>query len=125
MVNFRSVHAGFAWFVMLGNGLAGTWALAAHRVESLRGQWLWRVTTVVQVAVAIQVALGVATLRLDGIEVPSIHMFYGFVAFASVVIIYSYRQQLEAWRYLLYGFGGLFVMGLTIRAFFLVTPSSS
>ncbi len=47
-------------------------------------------------------------------------MFYGFVAFASVGIIYSYRQQLEEWTYLLYGFGGLFLMGLGLRAIYLI-----
>ena len=34
----------------------------------------------------------------------------------SVAIVYSYRAQLRAQRYLLYGFGGLFLMGLGIRA---------
>ena len=31
-------------------------------------------------------------------------------------IIYSYRQQMEKQRYLLYGLGSLFIMGLGIRA---------
>ena len=43
-------------------------------------------------------------------------MFYGFVAIISVALIYSYRQQMERYRYLLYGLGGLFIMGLAIRA---------
>jgi hypothetical protein len=33
-----------------------------------------------------------------------------------VGIIYSYRAQLKPHLYLLYGFGGLFLMGLGIRA---------
>jgi hypothetical protein len=33
-----------------------------------------------------------------------------------VGILYSYRQQIRYRIYLLYGFGGLFVMGLGIRA---------
>jgi hypothetical protein len=33
-----------------------------------------------------------------------------------VAIIYSYRLQLKSRVYLLYGFGGLFLMGLGIRA---------
>ena len=44
------------------------------------------------------------------------HALYGFVALASVGIIYSYRHQLAGRRYLLYGLGGLFLMGLGIRA---------
>jgi predicted membrane-bound mannosyltransferase len=118
-VTFRAVHVAFAWFVLLGNGMAGAWALAAHRMVRLRSPWLWRFTAVAQVSIAVQVLLGVAALRLDGVEATDIHMFYGFVAMASVAIIYSYRQQLEPWRYLLYGYGGLFLMGLGIRAFFL------
>ena len=43
-------------------------------------------------------------------------MFYGFVAIIAVGIIYSYRQQMRHRLYLLYGLGGLFVMGLGIRA---------
>jgi hypothetical protein len=34
----------------------------------------------------------------------------------AVAIIYSYRSQLKGKLYLLYGFGGLFLMGLGIRA---------
>jgi hypothetical protein len=50
------------------------------------------------------------------IEVEQFHMFYGFVAIVAVGIVYSYRQQLRHRLYLLYGFGGLFLMGLGIRA---------
>jgi hypothetical protein len=44
------------------------------------------------------------------------HAFYGFVAIIAIAIIYSYRAQLKGRVYLLYGFGGLFIMGLGIRA---------
>jgi hypothetical protein len=43
-------------------------------------------------------------------------MFYGFVALITVGIVYSYRQQMAQWKYLLYGLGGLFLMGLALRA---------
>jgi hypothetical protein len=43
-------------------------------------------------------------------------MFYGFVAIITVAILYSYRNSLRAWQYLLYGGGSLFLMGLGIRA---------
>jgi hypothetical protein len=43
-------------------------------------------------------------------------MFYGFLGIIAVGILYSYRPQVQQWRYLLYGFGGLFIMGLGIRA---------
>ena len=63
-----------------------------------------------------QVALGVVLLSKEKIDPPQFHMFYGFVAIIAVAIIYSYRAQLRSRRYLLYGFGGLFLMGLGIRA---------
>ena len=44
------------------------------------------------------------------------HAFYGFVAIIVVAIIYSYRPLLKGKTYLLYGGGGLFLMGLGIRA---------
>ncbi|NLD78676.1 MAG: hypothetical protein GX643_18670, partial [Acidimicrobiales bacterium] len=44
------------------------------------------------------------------------HMFYGIIALFSMAILYSYRSQLRQHLYLLYGFGGLFLMGLALRA---------
>ena len=64
----------------------------------------------------VQVALGVGLVAGQDIKAPQFHMFYGFVAIIAVGIIYSYRQQLRHRIYLLYGLGGLFVMGLGIRA---------
>jgi len=63
-----------------------------------------------------EVGLGVSMVA--GRDVPDLqfHMFYGFVSLAAIGIIYSYRQQLRDRLYLLYGLGGLFLMGLGIRA---------
>jgi len=68
------------------------------------------------VAVFVQVGLGVGLVAGQHIKAPQFHMFYGFVAIIAVGIIYSYRSQLRHRLYLLYGLGGLFVMGLGIRA---------
>ena len=64
----------------------------------------------------VQVALGVGMVAGQHVKAPQFHMFYGFVAIIAVGIIYSYRQQLRPRIYLLYGGGGLFIMGLGIRA---------
>ena len=68
---------------------------------------------------AVLVSVGVWLLTRENLDAPQFHEFYGFVAFASVAIIYAYRQQLEPYRYLLYGGGGLFLMGLGLRAVYL------
>jgi hypothetical protein len=117
------VHVGFAWFVVISNGVAGLWALGAHWVGALRSRALWWFTAAAEVGIFVQVALGVAVQQRDGIEPAEFHMFYGFVAIIAVGIIYSYRQQMEPHRYLLYGGGGLFLMGLGIRAMLLGHPA--
>ena len=111
-----NIHQGWAWFVIIGNGLAGAWALAAHWLPALRTRALWWFTIVAELAVFVQVALGVGLVAGQHYVAPKFHMFYGFVAIIAVGIIYSYRQQLKDRLFLLYGGGGLFVMGLGIRA---------
>ncbi len=61
-MSWSDLHASTAWVVIIGNGVAGMWALAAHWWEPLRVRALWIVTAVVEVALVIQVALGVAAL---------------------------------------------------------------
>ncbi|HEV3352852.1 MAG TPA: hypothetical protein VG076_08010 [Acidimicrobiales bacterium] len=77
---------------------------------------MWWFTAFAELAVFVQVGLGVGLVAGQHIKAPQFHMFYGFVAIIAVGIIYSYRAQLRHRLYLLYGLGGLFVMGLGIRA---------
>ncbi|MFZ9852955.1 MAG: hypothetical protein ACO3GG_08695 [Ilumatobacteraceae bacterium] len=110
------LHQQWAWFVIIANGLAGLWALGAHRFASLRSRALWWYTLLAQLTMFVQVGLGVAVVNRDKLEFPQFHAFYGFVGIMAVAIIFSYRNQMKHRLYLLYGFGGLFVMGLGIRA---------
>ena len=82
----------------------------------MRSQALWWFTGLAELAIFVQVVLGVTMVARDKLVAPKFHMFYGFVAIIAVALIYSYRSQLRSRVYLLYGFGGLFVMGLAIRA---------
>ena len=116
LATLSDIHECLAWVMVVGNGLAGAWALAAHRADALRGRALWWFTALVQVVIAIQVTLGVGLVAGQDIEPPQFHLFYGFVALITVGIVYSYRQSLRPHRHLLYGFAGLFLMGLGIRA---------
>ena len=119
-MSWREAHDYFSWFVVLANAAVGLWALAAHWLTLLRTRWLWWVTGVAQSSLFVQAGLGALILSDEDIEPDEFHVFYGFIALVAVAIIYSYRSQLdERWSYLLYGLGGLFVMGLAIRAMIL------
>lgn len=110
------LHESWAWVVIIGNGLAGLWALSAHKITALRTRALWWFTALVQLTVFVQVIFGVVLVNKYKLEFPNFHAFYGFIAIMAIAIIYSYRHQLKGKLYLLYGFGGLFLMGLGIRA---------
>lgn len=102
--------------MIVANGVAGLWALGAHFRTELRGKALWRFTAAAQVSVFVQVVLGVYLMAAQDRQVDQFHTFYGFLAPIAVAIIYSYRHQIKPHLYLLYGLGGLFVMGLGLRA---------
>ena len=112
----HDAHVVVAWVVIVANALAGLWALGAHWLPVLRRRELWWFTIAAELAIVVQIVLGVLLVTTEDREVPQFHMFYGFVALASVGIIYSYRHQVAAHLYLLYGLGGLFLMGLALRA---------
>jgi len=105
-----------AWVVVVANGFVGVWSLVAHVAERARHRSLWTAVAVAQVLLFVEVALGVARLQqLEG-EPPEFHTFYGFLTLIAVAILYGYRMQLNHIRFLLYGGGSLFIMGLSIRA---------
>jgi hypothetical protein len=116
LASLLDVHKAWAWVVIIGNGLAGLWAGGAHWLPALRTRALWWFTVAVEFAVFVQVALGVGMVAGQKLVAPQFHMFYGFVAIIAVGILYSYRQQMRQYLFLLYGGGGLFLMGLGIRA---------
>ena len=115
----EQLHTAWSWVVVLGNAAAGLWCLLAHWWAPARRSALWVVVAVVQATIFVEVALGVVLVTLQGREAPGLHEFYGFLLPITVAILYGYRTQVRAWQYLLYGFGGLFLMGLGIRAMIL------
>lgn len=113
------LHADWAWLVVGTNAVAGVWALLAHWRPSMRSRALWVAIVAGWATVAVQVLLGVYLSAAEGLEAPQFHEFYGFVSLISVALIYSYRSQVKEFQYLLYGLGGLFLMGLALRAVYL------
>ena len=109
-------HKGWAWVVIVANGLAGVLALAAWRVPRLRSRWWVIATALAEVALLIQVTTGAVLVSDETITTPRIHMFYGFVGFATVGLAYSSRDSMRGRLEMLYGLAGLFLMGIGIRA---------
>lgn len=109
-------HKVWAYVAIAANALVGIAALVAWRVRRWRGRWLWIVTIAAEAAMMLQVVVGVGLVASDEYVAPRFHMFYGFVAFVTVGIAYSYRQQMRGRKELFYGLVGLFIMGLGIRA---------
>ena len=118
-MSLATLHTVLGWAVVVANGIVGLWALVAHWRPEIRHRFLWPATAVAQVMIGLQVVLGVVFMQTSGREAPGIHQFYGFITLLSVALIHSYRQQVRRWQYLLYGFGGLFIMGLALRTVFI------
>ncbi len=102
--------------MIVGNGLAGLWAVAANYLPAVRSRALWWFIGLAEVTVFVQVTIGAILVGRYKLVFPKFHAFYGFVAIVAVAIIYSYRFQMKHRLYLLYGLGSLFIMGLSIRA---------
>jgi hypothetical protein len=115
-VSLSALHTAGAWVVIVLNGVAGLWTLGADRFAPLRRRELWWFTIVAEVSIFVVVALGAALVAGKDRQPDQFHAFYGFVALVAVGLLYSYRAQLKGRTYLLYGFGGLFLMGLCLRA---------
>jgi hypothetical protein len=98
---------------------AGVWAGLAHLVRQLRGRPLWVFTVVAYLIVTADVIMASVLVAHFDWEFPELHMLYEFSGIVAIGIIYSYGQQLKARRYLIYGGGGLFLMGLALRSLFM------
>lgn len=115
----HDLHEIGGWLVIAANGAVGVWALAAHRWAELRRRPGWIAVGVAQMFVVAQALTGVVVqLGRDGAG--GQHELYGFAAFASVGIIFAYRNEMRDRLYLLYGLGSLWLTGLGIRAVLLV-----
>ncbi|MBI2170344.1 MAG: hypothetical protein HYU28_12725 [Actinobacteria bacterium] len=111
-----SLHRVFAWITIVGNGVAGAYALLSWRVRALRGPLVWALAIAAETALLIQVTLGVILVSDETIVAPRFHMFYGFVGFLTVGLAYSYRISMRGRLEMFYGIVGLFLMGVGIRA---------
>ncbi len=121
----RDFHETWGFGAIVANAVAGTFMLLAWKVTVLGKvpgirKVAWWFVGAAQIAMLGQVATGVVLVARDDMEPTSLHMFYGILAFLTVGLLYAYRYVWRARGYLelAYGLGGLFLMGLGIRAVF-------
>ncbi len=117
-MTLRDAHEINAVLLIGLNAVAGVLCLAAYRWQGLRGRWLWALVIVAQLTTFVQATIGAVLFRRPGAVQSDLHALYGFSAIIAVAIMYSYRTSpfVKGKALLLYGFGGLFVMGLGLRA---------
>lgn len=117
----NDLHRWLAWFLIGSNAAVGSWAIAAQYVPVLRHRVLWWATGIAQSSTIAIATVGALIVNRSGVELDSFHALYGFSTIFAVAILYSYRNSpfISDKIHLLYGCGGLFIMGLGIRAMFL------
>jgi hypothetical protein len=117
----HDAHVVAGWFLIISNAVVGCWALIAQYVVQIRHRVLWWATLVAQLSTIVVAVIGAVIVNRNGVELDSFHALYGFSTIFAVAILYSYRNSpfIADKIYLLYGCGGLFIMGLGIRNLFL------
>jgi hypothetical protein len=112
----RRFHGDWGYVSIVANAIAGIVMFVAWRWEQYRKKWTWWVTIAAEAAILLQVLTGVVLVSSHKYTVARFHMFYGFVAFITVGLAYSYRYQMQGRLELLYMLVGFFLMGVGIRA---------
>lgn len=117
MTGLHDVHEITGWVLIATNALVGGWCLAAHRWPVLRGRPVWIGVIVAQLTALAQAVIGTLLSRQSGVVLDDMHALYGFSAVIAVAIMYSYRTSpfMKGNELVLYGLGGLFIMGLGLR----------
>ena len=119
LLTIREVHTAFAFVVIFSNALAALLAFVVNKTGVYGGRPFWLYIALAQTTVFIQAILGVALQSDENLPPRDFHYLYGFSMIVFVALLYGYKTQVGEKRYLLYGFGSLFIMGLGIRAFFI------
>jgi hypothetical protein len=109
-------HRVWGYVAIVANGIAGIIGVLAWKKPRFRGRYVWFATIFAEGAIMLQVLVGVILVSGKRYEAPRFHMFYGFVAFITVGLAYSYRYAMKGKMEMWYGLVGLFLMGVGIRA---------
>lgn len=110
-----TLHNIVAWLIVFANIFSGFYAICAHIYVRLRTISVWRVAIFAQSLFFLQAILGVMLIQGRQDQLNDLHMIYGFFPLAAIAFVFAYKSQMDEWRYLLYGFTGLFLAGMALR----------
>jgi len=116
-----TVHRYIAFGIPAGFALLTVWSIWALARNKAPGDGFWNVLAVLQVVIGIQVIVG-AILLLTGARPPTLgpqwlHYAYGGL-FPAIVLVVAHRfaRKNEGVPWLVFGFAGFIIFGLTFRA---------
>ena len=113
------LYEAMIWPWIIVNGAVGIWACVAHVQERAQHGSLWIAVGVAQAIILAHVIFGAIAQAQDEIE-PGEPLVYGLAALFSSTLIYAYRNEMPDRLFLLSGLSSLWLMGLGIRAAYLV-----
>ena len=120
-MGLRDLHTTVAFLLIFMNAIVGVWGILLDRESIKSTRFFWIAIVAAQIIVFAQAIVGVALQSKEDIEPDDFHYLYGFSMIIAIAILYGYRNPIGNKKFLLYGLGSLFIMGLGIRAMFLGT----
>lgn len=117
----RDLHTTIAFLLIISNVITGIWGVLIDKKVIKTPRFFWIAIVVAQTIVFAQAVIGVVIQAEEDIEPNDFHYLYGFSMIIAIALLYGYRNTIGNKKYLLYGLGSFFIMGLGIRAMFLGT----
>jgi len=121
LVGLRDLHTTVAFLLIFMNAIAGVWGILLDRKSIKSTRLFWVAIVATQIVVFVQATVGVALQSDENLEPDDFHYLYGFSMIIAIALLYGYRNTIGNKKFLLYGLGSFFIMGLGIRAMFLGT----
>ena len=91
-----TLHLFACWVLVIGNGLAGIWALTANRLAWLKTAWLWWFTGFVQLWVLVQLTIAALHLNASDGAPESFHVFYGVLSAVTAAYFVQLQESVES-----------------------------
>ncbi len=115
----RDLHETFAFILIFSNAAVGVWGILLDRDLLKSSKLFWGSVIAAQSLIFVQAFLGVVLQTSENLAPRDFHYLYGFSMIIAVALLYGYRAPRGKHKFLMYGVGSFFIMGLGIRALFL------